>query len=208
MFFLSSVLLQLLCFSSDQLNTDSKFELFPVSQGNITTCGIVGAYAVILGVNAYIYTSLSYITLNILKRFLNNNFNAMFTDVPFQTIGEFTTEIKTEIFKSHYWTILVICLFLPLLSNRLHHDHSVGGARRLRHRPAALPRALAAVLPAQPVPHVAAGTRAPQDQRPGPEPPLPLAAQPLPGPRAAAHQAHGAGWRTHASAPVNPERPV
>uniref|UniRef100_A0A1A7YM81 Transmembrane 7 superfamily member 3 n=1 Tax=Iconisemion striatum TaxID=60296 RepID=A0A1A7YM81_9TELE len=55
-------------------------------EGNITTCGVVGAYAVVLAVNAYIYTSLSYITLNILKRFLNNRFSAMFTDVPFQTI--------------------------------------------------------------------------------------------------------------------------
>nr|XP_046235335.1 transmembrane 7 superfamily member 3 [Scatophagus argus] len=55
-------------------------------EGNIVTCGIIGAYAVILAVNAYIYTSLSYITLNILKRFLNNNFSAAFTDVPFQTI--------------------------------------------------------------------------------------------------------------------------
>lgn len=71
--------------------------MFSVFQGNITTCGVVGAYALILAVNAYIYTSLSYITLNILKRFLNNNFSAVFTDVPFQTIGEFTTEIKTKI---------------------------------------------------------------------------------------------------------------
>ena len=63
-------------------------------QGNITTCGVVGAYAVILAVNAYIYTSLSYITLNILKRLNNNNFSPMFTDVPFQTIGEFTTQTK------------------------------------------------------------------------------------------------------------------
>ncbi|XP_077355867.1 transmembrane 7 superfamily member 3 [Festucalex cinctus] len=55
-------------------------------EGNITACGVIGAYAVILAVNAYIYTSLSYITLNILKRFLNNNFSAAFTDVPFQTI--------------------------------------------------------------------------------------------------------------------------
>ncbi|KAM6895651.1 transmembrane 7 superfamily member 3 [Xenentodon cancila] len=55
-------------------------------EGNITTCGIVGAYAVILAVNAYIYTSLSYITMNILKRLLNNNFSAVFTDVPFQAI--------------------------------------------------------------------------------------------------------------------------
>ncbi|KAK1906276.1 Transmembrane 7 superfamily member 3 [Dissostichus eleginoides] len=40
----------------------------------------------LLAVNAYIYTSLSYISLNILKRFLNNNFSAVFTDVPFQAI--------------------------------------------------------------------------------------------------------------------------
>lgn len=55
-------------------------------EGNITTCGVVGAYAVVLGVNAYIYTSLSYITLNILKRFLNSSFSSAFTDVPFQEI--------------------------------------------------------------------------------------------------------------------------
>ncbi|XP_029016256.1 transmembrane 7 superfamily member 3 [Betta splendens] len=55
-------------------------------EGNITTCGIVGGYAVVLAVNAYVYTSLSYITMNILKRLLNSNFSPMFTDVPFQTI--------------------------------------------------------------------------------------------------------------------------
>lgn len=55
-------------------------------EGNIITCGVVGAYAVVLAVNAYVYTSLSYITLNILKRFLNDDFSAAFTDAPFQTI--------------------------------------------------------------------------------------------------------------------------
>lgn len=70
-------------------------------QGNIITCGVVGAYAVILAVNAYIYTSLSYITLNILKRFLNNNFSAVFTDVPFQTIGEFTADFKISVMLSN-----------------------------------------------------------------------------------------------------------
>ncbi|KAF7664948.1 hypothetical protein LDENG_00159710 [Lucifuga dentata] len=55
-------------------------------EGNIITCGVVGAYAVVLAVNAYVYTSMSYITLNILKHFINNNFSAAFTDVPFQTI--------------------------------------------------------------------------------------------------------------------------
>lgn len=61
----------------------------PCQQGNIITCGVIGAYAVILAVNAYIYTSLSYITLNILKRLLNSSYSAAFTDVPFQIIGEF-----------------------------------------------------------------------------------------------------------------------
>ncbi|KAF3859400.1 hypothetical protein F7725_021799, partial [Dissostichus mawsoni] len=54
-------------------------------EGNIITCGVVGAYAVVLAVNAFIYTSLSYISLNILKRFLNNNFSAVFTDLKCQS---------------------------------------------------------------------------------------------------------------------------
>ncbi|XP_026182453.1 transmembrane 7 superfamily member 3 isoform X2 [Mastacembelus armatus] len=69
-------------------------------EGNITACGIVGAYAVILAVNAYIYTSLSYITLNILKRFLNSNFSAVFTDVPFQT---------TDYIMITVWVLLGVC---------------------------------------------------------------------------------------------------
>ncbi|XP_047431764.1 transmembrane 7 superfamily member 3 [Mugil cephalus] len=69
-------------------------------EGNITTCGIVGAYAVILAVNAYVYTSLSYITLNILKRLLNNNFNAAFTDVPFQPIDYVMITV---------WVVLGVC---------------------------------------------------------------------------------------------------
>ncbi|KAJ8007139.1 hypothetical protein DPEC_G00114450 [Dallia pectoralis] len=55
-------------------------------QGNIVTCGVVGAYAVVLAVNAHVYTSLSYMTMNVLKRFLNDNFSKAFTDVPFQDI--------------------------------------------------------------------------------------------------------------------------
>ena len=39
-------------------------------QGNIITCGVVGGYCVVLAVNVYVSTSLSYITLNVLKRFL------------------------------------------------------------------------------------------------------------------------------------------
>ncbi|XP_056101345.1 transmembrane 7 superfamily member 3 [Rhinichthys klamathensis goyatoka] len=55
-------------------------------EGNIVTCGVVGAYAVVLSVNAYTYTSLSYITLDVLKRFLNNNFSRAFISVPLQDI--------------------------------------------------------------------------------------------------------------------------
>ncbi|XP_016366458.1 transmembrane 7 superfamily member 3-like [Sinocyclocheilus rhinocerous] len=55
-------------------------------EGNIFTCGVVGAYAVVLAVNAYTYTSLSYITLDVLKRLLNHNFSRAFISVPLQDI--------------------------------------------------------------------------------------------------------------------------
>ncbi|XP_067856119.1 transmembrane 7 superfamily member 3 isoform X2 [Heptranchias perlo] len=51
---------------------------------SITTCGFVGSYAVILAVHNFVYTSLAYVTLNILKRALNANFNSAYTNVPFQ----------------------------------------------------------------------------------------------------------------------------
>ncbi|XP_072340931.1 transmembrane 7 superfamily member 3 [Scyliorhinus torazame] len=51
---------------------------------NIMTCGVIGSYTVILAVHNFVYTSLAYITLNILKRALNENFNNAYTDVPFQ----------------------------------------------------------------------------------------------------------------------------
>ncbi|XP_045144409.1 transmembrane 7 superfamily member 3 isoform X1 [Echinops telfairi] len=52
---------------------------------NILTCGIIGSYTVVLAINSYLYTSLSYITLNVLKRALNVDFRSAFTNVPFQT---------------------------------------------------------------------------------------------------------------------------
>uniref|UniRef100_A0A8B9KAP7 TM7S3/TM198-like domain-containing protein n=1 Tax=Astyanax mexicanus TaxID=7994 RepID=A0A8B9KAP7_ASTMX len=61
------------------------FIRFP-REGNIITCGVVGAYTVVLAVNAYTYTSLSYITLDVLKRLLNNNFSRAFITVPLQNI--------------------------------------------------------------------------------------------------------------------------
>ncbi|XP_028914320.1 transmembrane 7 superfamily member 3 isoform X2 [Ornithorhynchus anatinus] len=52
---------------------------------NILACGITGSYSVILAINSYFYTSLSYITLNVLKRALNTDFSRAYTNVPFQT---------------------------------------------------------------------------------------------------------------------------
>lgn len=85
-------------------------------QGNIITCGVIGAYAVILAVNAYIYTSLSYITLNILKRLLNSSYSAAFTDVPFQIIGEFD---GAQRHRRRYPSMSVSTLSLPSLLQTL-----------------------------------------------------------------------------------------
>ncbi|KAF6340628.1 transmembrane 7 superfamily member 3 [Rhinolophus ferrumequinum] len=52
---------------------------------NIVTCGFIGSYSVVLAIDSYLYTSLSYITLNVLKRALNTHFRRAFTNVPFQT---------------------------------------------------------------------------------------------------------------------------
>nr|XP_003470389.2 transmembrane 7 superfamily member 3 [Cavia porcellus] len=52
---------------------------------NILTCGVVGSYSVVLAVDSYMYTSLSYITLNVLRRALNTDFHRAFTNVPSQT---------------------------------------------------------------------------------------------------------------------------
>ncbi|XP_036889721.1 transmembrane 7 superfamily member 3 isoform X2 [Sturnira hondurensis] len=52
---------------------------------NILACGLVGSYSVVLAVDSYMYTSLSYITLNVLKRALSTRFRSAFTNVPFQT---------------------------------------------------------------------------------------------------------------------------
>ncbi|XP_036745286.2 transmembrane 7 superfamily member 3 isoform X2 [Manis pentadactyla] len=52
---------------------------------NILTCGFTGAYSVVLAVDSYVYTGLSYITLNVLKRALNSDFRRAFTYEPFQT---------------------------------------------------------------------------------------------------------------------------
>ncbi|NXP32112.1 TM7S3 protein, partial [Leiothrix lutea] len=51
---------------------------------NILASGIVGSYTVILAIACYVYTSLAYITLDLLRRVLNNYFSRAYTNVPFQ----------------------------------------------------------------------------------------------------------------------------
>ncbi|XP_068806183.1 transmembrane 7 superfamily member 3 isoform X2 [Struthio camelus] len=52
---------------------------------NILACGIVGSYSVVLAIACYVYTSLAYITLDLLRRILNDYFSRAYTNVPFQT---------------------------------------------------------------------------------------------------------------------------
>ncbi|XP_025969908.1 transmembrane 7 superfamily member 3 isoform X2 [Dromaius novaehollandiae] len=52
---------------------------------NILACGVVGSYSVVLAIACYVYTSLAYITLDLLRRILNDYFSRAYTNVPFQT---------------------------------------------------------------------------------------------------------------------------
>uniref|UniRef100_A0A8C9F6B9 Transmembrane 7 superfamily member 3 n=1 Tax=Pavo cristatus TaxID=9049 RepID=A0A8C9F6B9_PAVCR len=52
---------------------------------NILACGIVGSYSVVLAIACYVYTSLAYIALDLLRRILNDYFSRAYTNVPFQT---------------------------------------------------------------------------------------------------------------------------
>uniref|UniRef100_UPI00398E50CC transmembrane 7 superfamily member 3 n=1 Tax=Pristiophorus japonicus TaxID=55135 RepID=UPI00398E50CC len=67
---------------------------------NITSCGFVGSYAVILAIHNFVYTSLAYITLNILKRALNDSFNTAYTNVPFQMNDYVLITV---------WVVLLVC---------------------------------------------------------------------------------------------------
>ncbi|XP_042325983.1 transmembrane 7 superfamily member 3 [Sceloporus undulatus] len=76
---------------------------------NILTCGIIGSYTVILATACYIYTSLSYIGIDLLRRILNEDFKRTYTSVPFQpndlillavwamlAIGGITVQLRRE----------------------------------------------------------------------------------------------------------------
>ncbi|KAL8219185.1 UNVERIFIED_CONTAM: Transmembrane 7 superfamily member 3 [Gekko kuhli] len=51
---------------------------------NILACGIIGSYTVVLAAACYLYTSLSYIGINLLRRILNDDFRRAYSSVPFQ----------------------------------------------------------------------------------------------------------------------------
>ncbi|XP_054843881.1 transmembrane 7 superfamily member 3 [Eublepharis macularius] len=51
---------------------------------NIVACGILGSYTLVLAAACYLYTSLSYIGVNLLRRVLNNDFRRAYSNVPFQ----------------------------------------------------------------------------------------------------------------------------
>lgn len=70
-------------------------------QLNILACGIVGSYSVVLAIACYVYTSLAYIALDLLRRLLNDYFSRAYTNVPFQTNGEccFFTSFKRKSWK-------------------------------------------------------------------------------------------------------------
>ncbi|KAH0616450.1 hypothetical protein JD844_027553 [Phrynosoma platyrhinos] len=76
---------------------------------NILTCGIIGSYTIILAAACYIYTSLSYIGIDLLRRILNEDFKRTYTSVPFQpndfillavwamlAIGGITVQLRRE----------------------------------------------------------------------------------------------------------------
>ncbi|XP_032077315.1 transmembrane 7 superfamily member 3 isoform X2 [Thamnophis elegans] len=66
---------------------------------NILTCAVVGSYTIVLVTACYIYTSLSYIGIDLLRRILNEDFNRTYTSVPFQ---------PNDIILLAVWTMLAL----------------------------------------------------------------------------------------------------
>lgn len=66
---------------------------------NIITCALVGSYAVIVAVGMYVYSSLTYIILNVIKRAIDPDFAMVYSNAPFQ---------RTEYILTFVWVFLVI----------------------------------------------------------------------------------------------------
>ncbi|XP_078270989.1 transmembrane 7 superfamily member 3-like [Rhinoraja longicauda] len=66
---------------------------------NIMTCALVGSYAVIVAVGMYVYSSLTYIILNVIKRAVDPDFAMVYSNAPFQ---------RTEYILTFVWVFLFI----------------------------------------------------------------------------------------------------
>uniref|UniRef100_UPI00398EB7E9 transmembrane 7 superfamily member 3-like isoform X2 n=1 Tax=Pristiophorus japonicus TaxID=55135 RepID=UPI00398EB7E9 len=79
---------------------------------NIITCALVGSYAVITAVGVYVYTSLTYIILNVIKRAVHPDFAKVYSDAPFQRTDYVLTSIWAFLF------VIGIALQFRLVRNR------------------------------------------------------------------------------------------
>lgn len=79
-----------LCYQRSGLNSST------LPQLNILTCGLIGSYSVVLAFDSYLYTSLSHIALNVLKRALSMDFHIAFTKAPFQTNGKTKSKNRSD----------------------------------------------------------------------------------------------------------------
>ncbi|XP_078077126.1 transmembrane 7 superfamily member 3-like [Mustelus asterias] len=84
-------------FSSVMLLVPTVLILLPRTL-NIITCALVGSYAVIIAVGVYIYTSLTYIILNVMKRALHSDFAMVESYAPFQRKDFILTSIWAMLF--------------------------------------------------------------------------------------------------------------
>ncbi|XP_060694593.1 transmembrane 7 superfamily member 3-like [Hemiscyllium ocellatum] len=67
---------------------------------NIISCTLVGSYAVITAVGLYVYTSLTFIILNIIKRAIYPDFAKVESDAPFQHTDYILTAVWAVLFVS------------------------------------------------------------------------------------------------------------
>ncbi|XP_051885109.1 transmembrane 7 superfamily member 3-like [Pristis pectinata] len=65
---------------------------------NIITCALVGSYAVIVAVGVYIYSSLTYIILNVIKRAIHPDFAKVESYAPFQSTDYILTSVWVFLF--------------------------------------------------------------------------------------------------------------
>ncbi|XP_072128832.1 transmembrane 7 superfamily member 3-like [Mobula birostris] len=67
---------------------------------NIISCALVGSYAVIIAFGVYVYSSLTYIILNVIKRAIHPDFAKVYSNVPFQRTDYILTSVWVFLFVS------------------------------------------------------------------------------------------------------------